>query len=238
MTFFDKRPEEGKEEIPEAQEEAVEEAIEKVKIGDDEYDPDDLKGLVELGKLGREVEEKYNTKLDRVYPEFTKKSQSLKEKEEELAALREEMSSLRPKSEEGELPPEERKKIYEKEGILTQDQFDSLYQQRRAGERLLDTCHDLEKEFDGKDGRPPFKTQDMLDYMKENSLGGVSPEVAYKLKFEKEIDQWKTDQLRKSKPDGLFTEKASTAGSKREPEFKVPKNEDELHSALSDVLGG
>ena len=51
----------------------------KIKVGEREYSESELADLVKMGELGREVEEKYNTKLDRVYPEFTKKSQRVRE---------------------------------------------------------------------------------------------------------------------------------------------------------------
>ena len=57
------------EEIP--QEKTAQE-IEKVKIGEQEYTQEELDRYVKLGKLAQEAEDKYNTKLDRVWPEYTK----------------------------------------------------------------------------------------------------------------------------------------------------------------------
>jgi len=44
------------------------------KFGEEEYTKEQLEELVSFGKLAKEAEERYNTKIDRVYPEFTKKN--------------------------------------------------------------------------------------------------------------------------------------------------------------------
>src|ERR1700756_2913716 len=46
------------------------------KLGEKEYSQDDLSRLVGLGEIAAEAEEKYKTKIDRVWPEFTKLSQA------------------------------------------------------------------------------------------------------------------------------------------------------------------
>ena len=61
--FFDK-PEEKVDEPKE--EEKQEEA--KVKVGEKEYTQDELSKLVGLGEIGAEAEEKFNVKLDKVWP--------------------------------------------------------------------------------------------------------------------------------------------------------------------------
>src|SRR4030042_759119 len=93
---------------------------------------------------------------------------------------------------------------------------------RREGEKLLDDCKDMEGEIDGKDGRPAFKTKEILDHM---VLTGIkNPMKAYKDKYEIEIDKWKEQQLRGAKPRGLFTEPSSTAGSKQPPNVRVTRD--------------
>src|SRR5258707_5967074 len=51
-------------ETPESQE------VEKINLGGEEYTQEELTKLVGLGKIGLEAEQKYKTRLDRVWPEF------------------------------------------------------------------------------------------------------------------------------------------------------------------------
>jgi hypothetical protein len=53
----------------------------KVKVGDVEYDPDELNTLLEKGKLAKQVEEEQNVDISKLYPEFTRRSQLLKNPE-------------------------------------------------------------------------------------------------------------------------------------------------------------
>jgi hypothetical protein len=65
----------------------------KIKVGEKEYTQDELNTLVGLGQIAQEVETRYNTKIDRVYPEFTKSQQKLKTYESEIETLRKEKES-------------------------------------------------------------------------------------------------------------------------------------------------
>ena len=219
---FFKEPEEEK------KEEATEE-VAKIKVGDEEYDPDELKSLVDMGKFGREVEEKQNTKLDKVYPELTKTSQELKQTRQELEELKNKPAGEMPQREEQEEidPLEQADKI----GILTKKNIDSVfdqkYQQRRAAEKLVEQCSSLEKEIDGKDGRPAFETSSILEHMKNTGIR--NPQDAYDLMHKEPLAEWREKQIREAKPDGLVTETASTAGNKQPPKVNVtPQNFDEM----------
>ena len=105
--------------------------------------------------------------------------------------------------------------------------FDEKVSAREEAQEILDSTKKLEKKFDGKDGRPEFKTEEMLGFMKDNRLS--DPSFAYKMKYEKELDTWKEKKLSEKKPGGLVTEESSTAGSKQPPEVKITnQNLDEV----------
>lgn len=53
----------------------------KIKIGDVEYDPDELNALLEKGKFAKKVEEEQKIDISQLYPEFTKRSQVIKNPE-------------------------------------------------------------------------------------------------------------------------------------------------------------
>ena len=181
--FFDKDVAEENQEETEgkAQEKETEE---KIKVGDDEFSKDELRELVGLGKIGKEAEEKYQTKIDKVWPEFTKKSQKLKELEEQISKREEE--ETRTKVTEGrELSADEQRKIAREEakklGILLDDDFDNMYAQRRAAERLTEDTDDVVSDAVDKYGIKT-STKELLEHMAETGIR--NPERALKDKFE------------------------------------------------------
>lgn len=62
----------------------------KIKVGDKEYDADELDNLVRKGLVAKQVEEEQNIDISKLQPEFTKRSQLLKNPE----ALREYVKDL------------------------------------------------------------------------------------------------------------------------------------------------
>lgn len=225
---------EGEEQVEE------QEVPEKVKIGEDEYTQDELNSLVALGKIGKEAEEKYDTKIDKVWPDYTKKSQLLKELEEKERVREEEnKAAVEKKADEGEelTPQEQRERAISQAnelGLVTKDSFKEFYRQQRDGERLLEECTGLEKELDGKDGRPAFSTKEVLDHMA--STGIRDPNRAYKDKHEEQLDRWKEEKISGSKREGLVSEGSSATGSK-EP-AKVDINRGNLDKLISESLYG
>lgn len=223
--------------------------ISKIKVGEEEFSSEELSELVRIGKLGREVETKQNIKLENVYPEFTRKSQKLKEYEAKInqfesqnTATSPQGSSSIPASEEQAI--QEAKEAARKLGILTKEDladlgfvskqdFRSFYDQERAAEKLLENASKFEKEIDGTDGRPPFKTRDVLEFMDNNGVTNL--ETAYKLMHEKELDAWKESELSKSKRPGLTTQEKTTP-AKAPAQVKATK--DNLGALIEEELFG
>lgn len=209
-----------------------------------EYTADQLKKYVELGKIGEEAETKYSTKLDRVWPEYTKTSQELKatkQKLSEMESMIQEQQSktpLMPANEDQAI--REAKQAARKLGLVTDEDFEAVlaksfrkyYQQERESEKIYNDAISLESKYDGKDGRPAFVAQEMLEYMVENQIS--NPEVAYKIKYENEIDAWKEAQLSRAKKPGMVTEGRSTTGFKAPTDVRPTK--DNLSRLVSEAL--
>ena len=219
---------------PEAPIEPVEPVIPeetKVKVGEDEYSQEDLQRLVGLGKIATEAETKYNTKIDRVWPEYTKAQNRIKE----LEAKPDETKTPDELSEEEQIK-QGLSVLKDKFKVLTQDDFESKFQERysqeRQAERLLEEGKDKEEEIDGTDGRPAFKLDKVLEYMRDNGVKTL--DSAYKQMYEKEIDAWKETQLGKIKSPGLVTEQSSTAGGKQPADVKVTK--DNLKEMIGEII--
>jgi hypothetical protein len=213
--------------------------VEKIKIGDEEFDPEELKGIVDKGRFAKEVEEKYNTKIDKVWPEYTKATQELKTLREEKAqweSKRQEEIENAPSETltEDELAQQARMQA-KKLGLITVDDIDSYVTQKitsiQQATEILDDCRKLEGEYSGEDGRPKFDTEEVLNHMKETGIR--SPVKAYKDKYEDQLDKWKESQLLGAKKKSIYTEDG--LGGNHEPS-DVKLTRDNLEEALRDVF--
>lgn len=200
--------------------------VEKVAFAGKEYSQEELAELVKLGAIAKEVEEKQSTKIDRLYPEYTKSRQEIKRMGAELEELKGSIAQRPQLPENEEQAIREAKEAARKLGIVTKEDFKDLlresfreqYIQEREGEKLLDKVMGLEKEIDGADGRPRFDAETVLEYMSEN--GVKDPNVAYKLMYASELGTWGETQLSKAKKPGLET--MISGGEKKEPkEIKI-----------------
>lgn len=217
------------------QEQTAQTEHEKVKIGDAEYSQEDLEKYVGLGKLADEIQTKQNTKLDRVYPEYTKTTQELKElrnKVAEFENFQQRLTSPQTPSFSPEQIKEQAIKQAEELGLMHSGNVRDIIREEIQATRLLDEIEGIKSEAQSS-GKPVFETQDLLAHMQETGIR--SPEKAYKDKFETQLKEWEQKQLNTIKPTAFETQESSTAGSK-EPTITTPKNEDELQSALRSFL--
>jgi hypothetical protein len=221
---------------------------EKIKVGEKEYTQEELNSLVSLGGIAKELEDKWHTKIDTVYPEYTKGQQKIKELEETKKKYDEIIvKQNKPAIPEDQQIAEARKILREQfhvvfeedlpQKALTKEDFPTFYKQQREAEKLLDEADTMEEEIDGKDGRPAFKKLDVLQYMADNGIPNLK--TAYSLMYETQLDAWKEQQLGKVKKGGITTMEGATAGGRKEPEQpKTAKNVEELAQQLHEELYG
>lgn len=239
--FFNENPDENQPEETTTEAEPSE-PVEKVKVGEAEYTQEELNKLVGLGKLAVEAETKYNTKVDKVWPEFTKKSQRLSELEKELEDLRAKQVKTETLPENEEQAIKEARAAAKKLGIVTDEDFEDrmgkvfnrYYQEERQAERLLEQGQDFEKKIDGSDGRPAFVLVDVLEYMRDNMGGQGNLETAYKLMHEEQLDKWRETEIGKSKKQGMTTATIPGGTIKTPPTVKV--TEDNLDQLVSEMI--
>ena len=225
--------EEPKTVVPETKEEV---APEKISVGEDEYTQEELGKLVGLGKIGQEAEDKFKTDIGKVWPEYTKSRQEVKELTEKLTEL--ESQKIEEKAVKGvQLSPEEIKKQAIAQanelGLIHQGNLNQAVASILEGRDLIEQTKNVIKE-NTEDGKPNTEVDTLLKHMEETGI--KIPEKAYKDMFETEIDKWKMDKLNQSKPQGLVTESTSTAGSKQPEPVKVTKQN--LQSLIEQSLRG
>jgi hypothetical protein len=205
----------------------------KIKVGEAEYTQDELNELVGLGKLGKEVEEKYNTKLDRVYPEFTKNSQKVKDYESELEKLRAEKAE-RERDPKAQLTPEElREKALqdaEKIGLVHQGNVSAFIRREMQIAKLEQDVQSLVAEAAEKG----IKTSDLAIVEHMEKEGFKDPRKAFKDMFEDQLAKYDREQEEKLKQEGLVTNDVSTAGFKLPREIKLDKSN--LHKYVEEAL--
>lgn len=219
---------------------------EKIKVGEVEYSIDELSALVQDGQFKREVESKQNTKIDKVFGEYTKLTQAQKDWEAKEADYERKLAEATKPAVDannaGELTPEviaQAKAEAKKIGLLSaedvQEYFDKkfpeMYSQQRAYDKIIDTANDYAKEIDGNDGRPAYVVEDVFGHMKETGIR--DPYKAYKDLHETALDEWKAKQI-SSKRDGFVTETSSTAGGKQPAEVRPTR--DNLDALLKESL--
>jgi len=219
------------------------EESEMITVGDKEYSQDDLQSLVGLGEIGREAEDKFNTKLDKVWPEYSKKSNQLKEVQAELDELKSEKDKPVPTpGEEDQLKSmQDARDAATKLGIITEDNFSEMlnknfrtkYNEERAAEKLLESTSGLEKEIDGTDGRPKFDQKEILEYMSET--GHRSPLEAYESKYKTENDEWRVNKIIEAKNGSPGLKTTEVTASTKQPS-KVSITTDNLEQAMREAL--
>lgn len=209
---------------------------ELIKLGDKEYSQEQLQKLVGLGEIGEELEEKWKTKIDRVYPEFTKARQEV-EYWKAQASQRQEEETQRKINQGQQLTQEEIKKQALQQaaelGLMSRDETISTIQNFIQGYTLLNDVNNHLTQME-EDGNPATTSEALLAYMDEN--GVKDPKKAYKLMFEDELDKIREQKIKSLKPEGLYTQSQSSAGGKQPEPIKVTK--DNLEDVLRAQLRG
>lgn len=219
-----------------------------ITINGQEFDPTEAEELITVGRQTRELEQKYNTKLDKVWPDYNDKSQRLSQAEKELAEARSELESFKTKKEQGTETPADLhdakeaarklgivlKEDVEKEGYVKTSDLDNWYkttrEKERAVENVLSQADKLEKEIDGSDGRPKFNKRAVMAYA---GTYGKTLEEAYEEMNEETLKPWKEQQIEAQKKKGLKT--LIPGGEKAPSRPKV--NRDNLKDLMLEALG-
>ena len=225
--FFDKE---------EVQEEVQEPA--KFKIGEDEYTQEQLEHLVGLGKIGEEAEEKFKTKIDKVWPDYTRKSQELVEANKKLQEYETKLKS-QPQTQPTQLTPELRAQAIAqlddllRESKVLEERTRMTTREELAANALISDVNTVISSAEA-DGKPTTTVDRILQHMQETGI--KNPEKAYKDLFEDELDKWKESRLSTLKPSGMATTDKSVAGAKYPTQPRPPKNREELLKAVGDIL--
>ena len=182
-----------------------------VKIGDKEYTPEELKGLLE--KAGQ---------YDSLQPEYTKVTQKLADVErEEKTRIEKQSQTVEQKELDGAAD-----KAFEILESRIVDLVKKVLGKESQGRDLGSRMKELGKEIDGKDGRPKFVAADVIKYAADNDLGG-DPSDIYEKMFREELRDFYRKQGVQAKPKPTFSEKpgAGVHLPKGKDLTKIPKDD-------------
>ena len=209
-------------------------AEESFKLGDKEYSQEDLQKLVGLGEMAREAETKWNTPINKVFPEYTKATQKIKEYEAQIAEYEAKKPEERPLPN-AQLTAEQKDEAKRQLAELGfgEDQYRRIVREELAAKDLILNVNSL-VEAQTKAGNPATTSQDLLTHMQETGI--KDPKKAYKDMFEEELDAIKEKKLATIRPQGMVTTEASTAGSKMPSTIKV--NRANIAQIVAEALGG
>ena len=188
---------------------------EAFKVGDKAYTQDELNRIVSLGEIGREAEEKYNVKIDKVWPNLQQTINEKKTLEQEIENLK--SAKVATKIDENvPLTSEELGRQARAEaknlGLLTIDEVDALVDRRLEAREIRADVQSVVTEGIDKYG---IKTDEeaLLNHMVETGIR--NPQKAFRDLYEDKIDAWKEQQLDSLKKPGMATDSTSTAGAKQ-----------------------
>lgn len=223
----------------------------KVVIGDQEYSPEEAQSLIDKGRMTSEYEKKWNTSVDKVWPEFGRLSQEKSEWLKERENLTKQVETFNKKQEAGTDTAIDRAKAREaakklgfvldedldKSGYVKKEDLDKYLEERdknkESVQKVLNEADRLEKEINGEDGRPKFVKKLVLAYA--NTYGFDDLNKAYEDMHKENLDEWKKKQVEAKKNPALKTMK--TSGQGKEPK-EVRPDDNNFKALLREKLWG
>lgn len=219
------------------------EETEKIKLGDQEFSTDELNELIGAGKKLKELEEKQGQPVEDILTSWGRRGESIGELKKKNEEYEKELDRLKNPPAKEVVDQENLKKEVLGElkgyGVLTKDEvqamINDIYQTNRSGERLLAQVKRVSREAKA-DGKPEVEPEKLLEFMADPN-NPKDPEKAYKVMFDKELEEWKENRINQAKKPNMMTISKTTAGAKTFEPKKIG-NKDELRSALTSVMFG
>ncbi len=214
---------------------------EKIKLGDNEFSPEELQELVGAGQRLKDIETKNNQKIDDIVTSWGRRGNEIGEYKQKLEVAEAERKANETKTPEQLTEDQQKEAVIQeakKYGLLTREEakamVEEVYTEKRSGERILSSVNKVLREAKAK-GQPETDAESLLKFMADPS-NPKDATKAYKIMFEKELDKWKEERLAKAKTgSGMINHNSqSTAGGKT---FTPPTvTRQNLDSVLRDYI--
>jgi chromosome segregation ATPase len=223
----------------------VTQELSKVNINGQEYDPTEAQSLIDLGRQTKEAEAKYNTSLDKVWPEYGRSQSTVKQLTQELSEAKTQLTEYQSKVNSGtdtkadltEAREAASKLDVNLKDYIKRDDLDKYLDERdtvrNQVETILKAADKLATEINGDDGRPKFNKKAVLAYAQAYGISDLK--AAYEDMHEDTLKSWKDEQIARETKPGLKTLKPT--GAKGEPE-KTKVTDDNVKDLLKETLWG
>lgn len=223
----------------------VQTELSKININGQEYDPTEAQSLIDLGRQTKEAEAKYNTSLDKVWPEYGRSQSTVQQLTRELSEAKTQLTEYQSKVNSGtdtkadltEAREAATKLDINLDNYIKRDELDKYLDQRDTVrdqvQKILSEADKLAGEISGKDGRPAFNKKAVLAYAQAYGISDLKQ--AYEDMHEDTLKNWKDEQIARETKPGLRTLKPT--GAKGEPE-KVKVTDDNVKDLLKESLWG
>lgn len=141
------------------------------------------------------------------YERFAEVNQKTKELERKLAEIEARSSETKTETPTAPIPQADLIKKQLKElGFVSREEIE----QQESDRRLQENIKSLSEKYNGKDGRPKFSKEKVVEYAAKNLIGNL--EVAYKQMHEADLINWHITQAM-SKSKGVKSESSNGSGS-------------------------
>ena len=200
----------------------------KIKIGEEEFTEEQARALLDLGKIAKQAEEEYHRPIKSIWPEYV-------ESQKELKALKDKaVAPSEPPAPAQELNEEQSKiatGVLEKMGFLhkgnVRDEVLTILEDYMTVQETANLLDEAKAEK-----RPAEELKNFLAYM--DSTGIRDPKIAYKVRFEKELEALNQAKVEGLKPKGLTTQEIPAGGGRSEPEPTPIRTKTDLEKALKE----
>lgn len=229
---------------------------EKVVINGKEFDVTEANELIGLGQKTREYETQWNTKLDKVWPEYGKLTQEKSEWGKQKADYEAKLQTLATKTEAGtetQADIDKAREAARKLGIVLDEDLQKgeyikkteldtyLTERERDKEQLREVnkvADDMVAEINGADGRPKFNKKAVIAFANAYNIQGKDWKEtlvnAYEAMHSEDLEVWKTNQIKSKQTPGLKTLKGSPT---KEPK-PITITDDNFKQSLHEKLYG
>jgi len=143
--------------------------------------------------------------------------------------------------------PKEEKEIKDETQYMTAEKADELFKQKfeertKEDEKekqlglIKEEIKTLEKEFDGKEGKPKYDDQEILTWQKEHNKLHLTPKEAFDSMKGSEILDWKVKEKLSNKKEVAEVEKPGSGQELHAPAEFIPTNETETREAILEAM--
>lgn len=168
---------------------------------------------------------------------------------EEKAKLREDLESVKPFVEKMKtaFTPEQEAEEVEEPRPMTQDELEEWYKNKEAEKQkeseekqLKDTIDkqvkDMAEKWDGKDGKPKYDDQEVIQWQRDNNKLYLMPEEAFTLMKRDDIIDWETKQVMSKAKKPVSSERSSGGSTQHTPDSVKPSSDQEIKNAALEAM--